>query len=124
LEDVKWVRLGSSVVAKDLVWLGMARAIPCFSKNNPLGLSDLGFLDQNGAEGKGILTQGSLTVGWVPKWLAVAGTLLHSFGSARGASKASPVLKLNVERWRLLLKLVDTFNCGKWRWKSVRDSDS
>jgi hypothetical protein len=43
------------------------------------GLGDLGFLVQNGAEGKGILTRGSLMAGWVPRWLAVAGTLLHSF---------------------------------------------
>jgi hypothetical protein len=34
------------------------------------GLSDLGFLFENGAEGKGILSRGSLTVGWVPRWLA------------------------------------------------------
>jgi hypothetical protein len=47
------------------------------------GLSDLGFLVQNGEQGKGILTRGSLTVGWVPIWLAVVGTLLHSFGPAR-----------------------------------------
>jgi hypothetical protein len=45
------------------------------------GLGDLGFLVQNGEQGKGILTRGSLTVGWVPMWLAVVGTLLHSFGS-------------------------------------------
>jgi hypothetical protein len=87
-------------------------------------LGDLGFLDQNGAEGKRILTRGSLTAGWVPRQLAVVGTLLHSFGSVRGASKASPVLKLDVERRRLLIKLVDTFNCGEWRWKSVRNSGS
>jgi hypothetical protein len=42
---------------------------------------ELGFLVQNGEQGKGILTRGSLTVGWVPIWLAVVGTLLHSFGS-------------------------------------------
>jgi hypothetical protein len=50
------------------------------------------------------------------------GTLLHSFGSVRGDSKASPVLKLDVERWWLLLKFVDTFNCGERWWKSMRDS--
>jgi hypothetical protein len=88
------------------------------------GLGDLGFLDQNGAEGKGILTRGSLTAGWVPRQLAAVGTLLHSFGLVRGASKASPVLKLDVEQWRLLFKLVDTFNCGEWRWKSVHNSGS
>jgi hypothetical protein len=60
--------------------------------------------------------------GWVPRWLTAVGTLLHSFGLARGASKASPVVKLDVEwRW-LLLKFVDTFTCGeRWR-KLVRDS--
>jgi hypothetical protein len=77
------------------------------------GLSDLGFLVQNGAEGKRILTRGSLTAGWVPRWLAVVGTLLHSFDSTWGASMACPVLKLDVERRRLLLKFVDTFNCSK-----------
>jgi hypothetical protein len=60
--------------------------------------------------------------GWVPRWLTAAGTPLHSFGSTQGASKVSPVLKLNVERWRLLLKFVDTFNCGERRRKSVHDS--
>jgi hypothetical protein len=50
--------------------------------------------------------------------------LLHSFGSARGASKASPVLILNVEQWRLLLKFVDTFTCSEERRKSVCDSGS
>jgi hypothetical protein len=50
--------------------------------------------------------------GWVPRWLAAAGTLHHSFGSTRGASKAPPVLKVDVEwRW-LLLKFMDAFNCG------------
>jgi hypothetical protein len=92
------------------------------SPPNVPGLDDLGFLVQNGAEGEGIRTRGSLTAGWVPIWLAAVGTLLHSFDSARGASKASPVLKLDVERWRLLLKFVDTFHCGEWRWKLVRDS--
>jgi hypothetical protein len=43
----------------------------------------------------------------------VVGTLLHSFSSTRGNSKASPVLKLGVERWRDLLKLVETFNCDE-----------
>jgi hypothetical protein len=62
-----------------------------------LGLGGLGFLVQNGAEGKRILTRGSLMVGWVPRWLTAVGTLLHSFGSTRGASKASPVLKLNAK---------------------------
>jgi hypothetical protein len=33
------------------------------------GLGDLGLLVQNGAEGKGILTRGSLMAGWVPRWL-------------------------------------------------------
>jgi hypothetical protein len=33
------------------------------------GLGDLGFLDQNGAEGKRILTRGSLTaVGFLDSW--------------------------------------------------------
>jgi hypothetical protein len=86
------------------------------------GLGDLRFLVQYGAEGKGILARGSMTVGWVPRWLASAGTLLRSFGSAWGASKASPVLKLNVEWLRLLLKFVDTFNCGERQLKSVHDS--
>jgi hypothetical protein len=90
--------------------------------SNAPGLGDLGFLVQNSGEGKGILSQGSLMVGWVPIWLAAVGTLLHSFGSTRGVSKASPVLKLDVERWQLLLKFVDTFNCSE-RWReSVRDS--
>jgi hypothetical protein len=86
------------------------------------GLDDLGFLVQNRAEGKGILTRRSLMAGWDPRWLTAVGTLLHSFGSAWGASKHSPVLKLDVEPWRLLLKFVDTINCGERRWKSVRDS--
>jgi hypothetical protein len=43
------------------------------------------------------------------------GTLLHSFDLAWGASEASLVLKLDVERRRFLLKFVDTFNCGE-RW--------
>jgi hypothetical protein len=87
-------------------------------------LGDLGFLVQNGVEGKGILTRGSLTVSWVPRWLAAVGTLLHSFGSAWGASKASPELKLDVERRQLPLKFVDTFNCDELWQKSVRDSGS
>jgi hypothetical protein len=86
------------------------------------GLGDLGFLVQNGEEDKGILTRGSLTAGWVPRWLTAVGTLLHSFGSAGGASKVSPVLKIDVEWWRLLLKFLDTFNCGERRGKSVHDS--
>jgi hypothetical protein len=36
------------------------------------GLGDLGFLVQNGVEGKGILIQGSLTAGWDPRWLTAA----------------------------------------------------
>jgi hypothetical protein len=67
-------------------------------------LGDQGFLDQNGAEGKGILTRRSLMAGWVPRWLAAVGTLLHSFGSVQGASKASPVLKLDIERRRKLVR--------------------
>jgi hypothetical protein len=63
-------------------------------------------------------------VGWVPRWLVVVGTLLHSFGSAQVASMASLMLKLDVERRWLLLKFVDTFNCGEQRWKSVCDSGS
>jgi hypothetical protein len=63
-----------------------------------------------------------LMAGWVPRWLTAVGTLLHSFGSARGASKASLVLKHDVERQWLLLKFVDTFKCGERRRKSVRDS--
>jgi hypothetical protein len=77
------------------------------------GLGGLDFLVQNGAEGKGILTQGSLMAGWVSRRLTAAETLLHSFGSAWGASKASLVLKLGVEWRRLHLKFVDTFNCGE-----------
>jgi hypothetical protein len=65
-----------------------------------------------------------MTAGWVPRWLTAAETLLHSFVSARGASKASPVLKLDAGQRRLLLKFVDTFNCGEQRRKSVRDSGS
>jgi hypothetical protein len=92
------------------------------SPQNAPRLGDLGFLVQNRAEGKGIPTRGSLTAGWVPRWLTTVGTLLHSFGSVRGDSKASPVLKLDVERRWLLLKFVDTFNCGeRWR-KSMCDS--
>jgi hypothetical protein len=53
--------------------------------------------------------------GWVPRWLVVVGTLLHSFGSVQGASKASLALKLDVEWRRLLLKFVDTINCGENR---------
>jgi hypothetical protein len=34
----------------------------------------------------------------------------------------SPVLKIDVEWWRLLLKFLDTFNCGERRGKSVHDS--
>jgi hypothetical protein len=62
--------------------------------------------------------------GWVPRWLTTVGTLLHSFGSARGASKASLVLKLDVERRWLLLKFVDAFNCGEQRQKLVCDIGS
>jgi hypothetical protein len=80
---------------------------------NAPGLSNLGFLVQNGAEGKGILTRRSLMAGCVPRWLAAVWTLLHSFSLARGASKASPMLKLDVEQRRLLLTFVDTFNCGE-----------
>jgi hypothetical protein len=58
-----------------------------------------------------------LTAGWVPRRLAVAGTLLHSFDSVHRASKASLVLKLGVERRRLLPKLVGWFNHRKNRWK-------
>jgi hypothetical protein len=35
-------------------------------------LGDLGFLVQNRAEGKEILTRGSLMVGWAPSWFAAA----------------------------------------------------
>jgi hypothetical protein len=101
--------------------MAASRAHRSLPLNTP-GLDDVGFLVQNGAEGKGILTRGSLTAGWVPRWLAAVGTLLHSFGSARGASKASPVLKLDVERRWLLLKFVDTFNCGELRRKSMHNS--
>jgi hypothetical protein len=41
---------------------------------------------------------------------------------AWGASKASLMLRLDVEWQRLLLKFMDTFNCGERRWKSVHDS--
>jgi hypothetical protein len=101
----------------------MAASRACRSSpQNAPRLGDLGFLVQNRAEGKGILTRGSLTASWVPRWLTTVGTLLHSFGSVRGDSKASQVLKLDVERRWLLLKFVDTFNCGE-RWqKLVRDS--
>jgi hypothetical protein len=54
-------------------------------------------------------------VGLVPRWLMAVGTLLQSFGSVRGASNASPVLKLDVEQRWFLLKCVDTFNCGERR---------
>jgi hypothetical protein len=64
------------------------------------GLGDLGFLVQNGAEGKGILTRGTLTAGWVPRWLtAVAwsswsSTVAHDLDwaslASRSSSKASP----------------------------------
>jgi hypothetical protein len=94
-------------------------------RSSPLsgpGLGGLGFLVQNGVEGKGILTRGSLTAGWVPRWLTAVETLLHSFGSARGASKVSLVLKLNVEQQWLFLKFVDTFNCGERWWKTTCDS--
>jgi hypothetical protein len=57
-------------------------------------------------------------VGWVPRWLTAVGILLHSVSSERGASKASPVFKLDVEWCRLLLKFVDTFNCGE-RWRKM-----
>jgi hypothetical protein len=43
------------------------------------GLGNLGFLVQNGAEGKGILTRGSLTAGWVPRWFTAAS---WSYGSS------------------------------------------
>jgi hypothetical protein len=92
------------------------------SPPNAPGLGDLGFLVQNGVEGKGILTRRSSRAGWIPRWLAVVGTLLHSFGSARGASKASPVPKLDVERRWLLRKFVDTFHCGERQRKLVHDS--
>jgi hypothetical protein len=92
------------------------------SPPNAPGFGDLGFLVQNGAEGRGLLTRGSLTAGWVPRWLTAVGTLLHSFGSVQGASKASLVLKLDVEWRRLLLKFVDTFNCDERQRKSVHDN--
>jgi hypothetical protein len=62
--------------------------------------------------------------GLVPRWLAAVGNLLHSFSAVWGDSKASPVLKLDVERWQLLLKFVDTFNCserrlGQKQWLSL-----
>jgi hypothetical protein len=78
-----------------------------------LGLGSLGFLAQNKAERKGILIRGSLVAGWVPRLLAAAGTLLHSFGSTRGNSKAASVLKLGIGWRHDLLKLVETFNCGE-----------
>jgi hypothetical protein len=56
-----------------------------------------------------------MMAGWVPRWLAVAGNLLHSFGLVQGASKASLVLKLNIEWQRLLQKFVDTINYRKNR---------
>jgi hypothetical protein len=65
--------------------------------------------------GQGDHYRGSLTMGWVPRWLAAVGTLLHSFDSARGAFKVSPVLQLDIEWWQILLKFVDTFNCGERR---------
>jgi hypothetical protein len=60
-----------------------------------------------------MLTHGSLVAGWVPRWLVAVGTLLHSFGSAWGNSKVSPVLKLGVGQRHDLLKLVGTFNCSE-----------
>jgi hypothetical protein len=87
------------------------------SPSGALELSSLGVRAQNGAEGKGILTRGSLAAGWVPGRLTAAGTLLLSFGSVQGNSKASSVLKLNVGQRCDLLKLVETFNCGNNRWK-------
>jgi hypothetical protein len=81
------------------------------------GLGGSGFLTKNRAGGKGILTRGSLMTGWAPKRLAVVGTLVHFFSLAQGTSKVSLLLKLAVERLRLLLKLVETFNCGENRQK-------
>jgi hypothetical protein len=37
------------------------------SASSAPGLGDLGFLVLNGADGKGILTQGSMIAGWVPR---------------------------------------------------------
>jgi hypothetical protein len=109
------IRLGRERLRSDQAERRLAMAASRAHRSSPpnaSGLGDLGFLVQNRAEGKGILTRGSLTAGWVPRWLAAVGTLLHSFGSARGASKMSPMLKLDVERRWLLLKFLDTFNCG------------
>jgi hypothetical protein len=96
---------------------GAAGELPGASPLGAPGLSGLGFLAQNEAKGKGILTRGSLTSGWVPRWLAAIGTLLHSFSSVHGTSKSSPVLKLGVEQRRLLLKLIGWFNHRGNRWK-------
>jgi hypothetical protein len=59
--------------------------------------------------------------GWVPRWLVVVGTVLHSLSSAWGASKVSPVFKHDTEQWLLLLKFVDTFNCGERQRKMACD---
>jgi hypothetical protein len=45
----------------------------------------------NGAEGKGILTQGSITVGWAPRWLTAAAGFVLLLGSVHGSSKGPPV---------------------------------
>jgi hypothetical protein len=70
------------------------------------------------------VTRSSGGVPWPPVELASERirALLHSFGSAQGASKASPLHNLDVERQRLLLKFVDTFNCGERQRKLVHDS--
>jgi hypothetical protein len=52
----------------------------------------LGFLAQNGAEGKGLLTRGSLMAVRAPRRLTVAGRFLQSFGVSWGSSKASTLL--------------------------------
>jgi hypothetical protein len=81
------------------------------------GLGGLGFLAQNGAGGKGILTRGALMEVWSPRRLAGAGLFLQSFNMSWGSSKASMMPQLGIERRWLLLKLVGWFNCYKDRHK-------